>query len=98
MPDSTNPMNSGTAEQEQNGVTIPNSEASTLPTDSRFGREIAFLSPDFLFDPYVSNPLVKELIGLINQATAAFATVSPGFVTRKIAGRIMEGAGRTRAT
>ena len=36
--------------------------------------------------------------GLINQATAAFATVSPGFVTRKIAGRIMEGAGRTRAT
>ena len=36
--------------------------------------------------------------GLINQATAAFSTVSPGFVTRKIAGRIMEGAGRTRAT
>src|SRR5688572_11093924 len=31
----TKPMNSGTAEQEQNGVTMPNSAASTLPTDSR---------------------------------------------------------------
>ncbi len=28
-------MNSGTAEHEQNGVTIPSSAASTLPTDSR---------------------------------------------------------------
>ena len=28
-------MNSGTAEQEQNGVTTPSSAASTLPTDSR---------------------------------------------------------------
>jgi hypothetical protein len=30
-PDSTNPIKSGMAEQEQNGVTIPNSEANTLP-------------------------------------------------------------------
>lgn len=35
--------------------------------------------------------------GLINQATAAFATVSPGVVTRKIAGRVMAEAGRSRA-
>jgi hypothetical protein len=28
-------MNSGTAEQEQNGVTVPSSAASTLPADSR---------------------------------------------------------------
>ena len=31
----TKPMNSGTAEQEQNGVTMPSSAASTLPMDSR---------------------------------------------------------------
>ena len=31
----TNPMNSGTAEQEQKGVTMPSSAASTLPADSR---------------------------------------------------------------
>ena len=30
----TNPMNSGTAEHEQNGVTMPSSAASTLPADS----------------------------------------------------------------
>ena len=35
--------------------------------------------------------------GLINQATAAFATVSPGVVTRKIAGRVMAEAGKTRS-
>ena len=34
-------MNSGTAEQEQNGVTIPSSAASTLPTDSRLPARIA---------------------------------------------------------
>ena len=34
-PDSTKPMNSGTAEQEQNGVTMPRLAASTLPTASR---------------------------------------------------------------
>ena len=32
MPASTKPMKSGTAEQEQNGVTIPRSAARTLPT------------------------------------------------------------------
>ena len=31
----TKPMNSGTAEQEQNGVTMPSNAASTLPVDSR---------------------------------------------------------------
>ena len=31
----TKPMNSGTAEQEQNGVTMPSVAASTLPTPSR---------------------------------------------------------------
>ncbi len=31
----TKPMNSGTAEQEQKGVTIPRQAASTLPTPSR---------------------------------------------------------------
>ena len=31
----TKPMKSGTAEQEQNGVTMPRRAASTLPTDSR---------------------------------------------------------------
>src|SRR5450830_1225696 len=31
----TKPMNRGTAEQEQNGVTMPSSAASTLPSDSR---------------------------------------------------------------
>src|ERR1035437_3273514 len=30
----TNPMNNGTAEQEQNGVTTPSSAANTLPTNS----------------------------------------------------------------
>ena len=30
----TKPMKSGTAEQEQNGVTMPRSAARTLPTDS----------------------------------------------------------------
>jgi len=34
-PDSRKPMNMGTAEQEQNGVTIPSKEASKLPTYSR---------------------------------------------------------------
>ena len=34
-PDSTKPMNSGTAEQEQNGVTMPSRAAMTLPTYSR---------------------------------------------------------------
>jgi len=34
-PDSTNPMNTGTAEQEQNGVTIPRSAARIFPTNSR---------------------------------------------------------------
>ena len=31
----TKPMNNGTAEQEQNGVTMPSNAASTLPVDSR---------------------------------------------------------------
>ena len=35
MPDSTKPMKSGTAEQEQKGVTIPSMAARTLPTPSR---------------------------------------------------------------
>ena len=35
MPVVTKPINSGTAEQEQNGVTMPSSAASTLPVDSR---------------------------------------------------------------
>ena len=30
----TNPINKGTAEQEQNGVTMPSNEASTFPTAS----------------------------------------------------------------
>jgi hypothetical protein len=34
-PASTKPMKSGTAEQEQKGVTVPRAAASTLPTDSR---------------------------------------------------------------
>ncbi len=34
-PDSTKPMKSGTAEQEQKGVTTPRPAASTLPTPSR---------------------------------------------------------------
>ncbi len=33
-PASTKPMNSGTAEQEQNGVTIPRPAAATVPTTS----------------------------------------------------------------
>lgn len=33
-PAETNPMNSGTAEQEQNGVTMTSDAASTLPTPS----------------------------------------------------------------
>ena len=33
-PACTKPMNSGTAEQEQNGVTMPSSAAITLPTPS----------------------------------------------------------------
>jgi hypothetical protein len=37
----TNPMKSGTAEQEQKGVTIPNSAARTFPTDSRRPCKIA---------------------------------------------------------
>ena len=36
----TKPMNSGTAEQEQNGVTTPSSAASTLPADSRLPARI----------------------------------------------------------
>ena len=33
MPASTKPMNSGTAEHEQNGVTIPNAAAATVPAN-----------------------------------------------------------------
>ena len=40
-PTSTNPMKSGTAEQEQNGVTTPSSAARTLPTDSRLPARMA---------------------------------------------------------
>ena len=36
----TKPMKSGTAEQEQKGVTMPSSAASTLPTDSRLPARI----------------------------------------------------------
>jgi hypothetical protein len=36
IPASTNPMNKGTAEQEQNGVTTPNRLASIFPTKSGF--------------------------------------------------------------
>src|SRR5512145_332061 len=35
MPDSTKPIKSGTAEQEQNGVTTPRDAASRLPSPSR---------------------------------------------------------------
>ena len=35
-PAATKPMNAGTAEQEQNGVTTPRPAAMTLPTPSRF--------------------------------------------------------------
>ena len=35
MPDSTKPMKSGTAEQEQKGVTMPSVAANTLPTPWR---------------------------------------------------------------
>src|SRR3990172_10330872 len=35
MPDSTKPMNSGTAEHEQNGVTMPSIAASTFPIPCR---------------------------------------------------------------
>src|SRR4030042_974041 len=35
-PEVTNPMKSGTAEQEQKGVTTPSRDASTFPADSRF--------------------------------------------------------------
>jgi hypothetical protein len=41
IPTSTKPMKSGTAEQEQKGVTIPRSAARTLPTDSRFPARMA---------------------------------------------------------
>ena len=34
-PAATNPMNAGTAEHEQNGVTTPSPAATTLPTPSR---------------------------------------------------------------
>ena len=37
----TKPMNSGTAEQEQKGVTTPSRAASTLPTASRLPASIA---------------------------------------------------------
>ena len=35
IPEATNPMNAGTALQEQNGVTTPRDAARTLPTPSR---------------------------------------------------------------
>jgi hypothetical protein len=40
IPDSTKPIKTGTAEQEQNGVTMPNRAANTLPIMPR-----AFPSP-----------------------------------------------------
>ena len=40
-PASTKPMNSGTAEQEQNGVTMPRLAAITLPVASRRPRSRA---------------------------------------------------------
>ena len=36
----TNPMNNGTAEHEQNGVTTPRSDAKTFPADSLFPARI----------------------------------------------------------
>ena len=36
----TNPMNSGTAEQEQNGVTTPSNAPSRFPADSRLPERI----------------------------------------------------------
>ena len=36
IPASTKPMNNGTALHEQNGVTMPRAEASTLPMPTRF--------------------------------------------------------------
>jgi hypothetical protein len=50
----------------------------TLLKDSPFGRKITFLSPEFLLDPYVSNPLVKELIELINQAAQCSGSPDKG--------------------
>ena len=41
MPASTKPMNSGTAEQLQNGVTMPRPAAMTLPVVSRRPRSSA---------------------------------------------------------
>ena len=38
-PAATNPMNAGTAEHEQNGVTTPRPAAATLPTPSRLPAE-----------------------------------------------------------
>ena len=41
----TKPMNNGTAEQEQNGVTMPSDAASTLQTPSRFPAAVPGFSP-----------------------------------------------------
>ena len=40
-PAATNPMNAGTAEQEQKGVTTPRPAAITLPTPSRLPPSMA---------------------------------------------------------
>ncbi len=41
IPAVTKPMKSGTAEQEQKGVTVPSRAAKTLPTDSRLPARMA---------------------------------------------------------
>src|SRR5512144_2783657 len=55
-PEATKPMKSGTAEQEQNGVTTPSRAASTLPADSRFPARMRRVLSGVKYDRTIPTP------------------------------------------
>ena len=64
MPVVTKAINSGTAEQEQKGVTMPISAANTFPTDSRLPASIARVRSGVMNDRTIPIPNTATVISI----------------------------------
>src|SRR5579883_2674533 len=80
----TNPMNKGTVEQEQNGVTTPNSAPNTFPADSRFPARIARVRCGVKKDQIIPTPKTNSVsnINTFGTSKRKNSTADPRCVPR----------------
>jgi hypothetical protein len=84
MPAARNPMNSGTVEHEQKGVTTPSPAPRTLPTDSAFPARMARVRSGVKSDRTTPTPKTTSVrsSSTFGASKAKNSTAAPSSVSR----------------